>query len=193
MTRSIRIGLAVISIVLVMACGTDSSPSTGDTPPRPLRQFDGQGVAFDYPAAWSAAQFDVLSSFSGSIVYLSTAPLADPCDRGPNSIACVREAASALGPDGLLVEWSWHGFPGWTFDPTKGRRIDVGGRRATVEEGAASDSCAAIGGERELLVTIDDPLVDQNWTEVRACLRGPDLTASLSQIDAMLRTVRWRS
>ncbi len=191
MKRSVRVALSGASLVLVAACATTEPAPSGAVAPPALGHFDGQSVSFDYPGEWAAAQFDVVSSFSDSIVYLSTSALSDPCDRGPNSIACVREAASALGRNGLLLEWSSHGFPGWTFDPTKGRLVDVAGRRATVDESDPSDSCVTIGGERELVVTIDDPLAADNWTEVRACLRGPDLAGLRTQIDAMLHTVRW--
>jgi hypothetical protein len=83
-----------------------------------LRHFDGERLSF-YPSRWRGATFDVVSSFSNVIVYLSTSPLSDPCDRMANSIACVRSAVSGLDPDGILVEWSGSGFPGWTFDPPR--------------------------------------------------------------------------
>lgn len=182
----------LLPILLVVAGCTGSTPPDPSAPPGAVRHFVGQGVAFDYPAAWGSARFDVVSSFSFSIVYLSTAPLADPCDRGPNTIACVREAASALGPDGVLVEWSGHGFPGSTFDPTKGRRVAVGGRAATVEDLAADDGCQSIGGERLLVVTIDDQRADANWTEVRACLRGPAIADLEAEVGRMLASVAWQ-
>jgi len=42
------------------------------------------------------------------------------------------------------------------------------------------------------VVTIDDPVADQNWTEVRACLRGPNLAGLSARIGAMLESVRWQ-
>lgn len=163
-------------------------PATGA-----LHHYEGQLLSFDYPDAWSDATFVVMSSFSNVLVYLSTAPLSDPCDRTANSIACVRNAVSGLGPAGVLVEWSRQSFPGWTFDATKGRLTTVGGRTATMEPVDPSEgACRAIGGERELVVTIDDATADWNWTEMRACLRGPSLDDLEAQIEAMLATVTWK-
>ena len=191
MRRSVLAMVTPPLLVLTAACSLLPSFADSSAPPG-FRHFDGQGVAFDYPAEWTAAHFDVTTSFSSSIVYLSTSPLSDPCDRGPNSIQCGWAAASGLAPDGVLVEWSRNGFPGWTFDPTKGQPFNVSGRTATLEDVAAADSCKGIGGEREVVVTIDDPVPDQNWTELRACLRGPNLADLSAQLGAMLGTVRWQ-
>ena len=193
-SRSTRLVLSVLSSLALVACGTSPSAPPGATASTlGLDRFDGESLSFAYPDAWRAARFEVVSSFSHLLVYLSTAAMSDPCDRTPNSIACVRSAVSALGPDGILVEWSGHGFPGWTFDPTKGRPMLVDGRRATLEHVDPSGGhCQAIGGERELLVTIDDPTADMNWTEMRACLRGPSLDGLQAQVESMLASVTWR-
>jgi hypothetical protein len=188
-----RSALATVTLLLfVLTACSLLPPLAEESAPPALSHFDGQGVSFDYPAEWAAAHFDVTSNFSSSIVYLSTSPLSDPCDRAPNSIQCTWAAASGLAPDGLLVEWSRNGWPGWTFDPTKGQPINVSGRAATIEDLPAVEPCQSIGGERQLVVTIDDPVADQNWTEVRACLRGPNLAGLSAQIGAMLESVRWQ-
>ena len=187
------IACTLVSLAL-MACGTSpsSAPAATSSAP-PLRHYQGDELAFDYPAGWSDAKFAVMSSFSTVLVYLSTAPLSDPCDRTPNSIACIRNAVSALGQDGVLVEWSRQSFPGWRFDPTKGRLAMIAGKAATFEEVALTQGgCQAIGGERELVVTIDDVTPDMNWTEMRACLRGPSLDGLQAQVEEMLATVAWK-
>jgi hypothetical protein len=186
-----RTAVRILALVAVAGCSATPAPSGADGIPGPTRHFVAPEVSFDYPGSWREGHFDVVSSFSSSIVYLSTSPLADPCDRGANSIACIREAAAALDRDGVLVEWSHHGFPGWVFDPTKGQRVAVGGRPATVEDAAPTDLCGAIGGEREMTVTIDDPAAQSNWVEVRACLRGPDVEALRADIGRMLGSVAW--
>ena len=186
-----RTAVRILALVVIAGCSATPAPSGADGIPGPTRHLVAPEVSFDYPGSWREGHFDVVSSFSSSIVYLSTSRLADPCDRGANSIACVREATAALDPNGVLVEWSHHGFPGWTFDPTKGQRVAVAERAATVEEAAPSNPCRSIGGEREMTVTIDDPAADSNWVEVRACLRGPDLDPIRAQIGAMLASVAW--
>jgi len=191
--RGIATGCALASLAL-MACGTSPSSLPTATSSAPsLRHYEADELSFDHPAGWSDATFVVLSSFSTVLVYLSTAPLSDPCDRTPNSIACIRNAVSALGQNGVLVEWSRQSFPGWRFDPTVGRLTTIGGRAATVQEVALTQGgCQAIGGERELVVTIDDATADMNWTEMRACLRGPAIDGLQAQIGEMLATVRWK-
>ncbi len=179
----------MLASVALVACGGSASPSPS-TPS--FRHFDGEVLSFDYPGAWGNATFEVTSSFTTVLVYLSTAPMSDPCDRTSNSIACVRTVVSELAPDGVLVEWLRDSFPGWTFDSTKGHLITAGGRRATLEQvDPIEEACQSIGGERELVATIDDPTPDWNWTEMRACLRGPSLDRLQAQIQAMLTTITW--
>jgi hypothetical protein len=193
--RSVRLASGcIITALVLLACGANPPTPVAPTPSPPaFRHFDGEDLSFDYPGSWNAGVFPVVSSFSSAIVYLSTAPLADPCDRTANSVACVRNAVSGLGPDGVLVEWSHRAFPGWAFDPTKGRPLRVGDRRATLERiDGSSPRCQGIGSERELVVTIDDPTPDQNWTEAHACLRGPSLDGLQAQVEAMLATVTWK-
>lgn len=188
--RSARfVAAGVLASIALVACTGSASPSPSRPP---FRHFDGEVLSFDYPGTWESATFDVMSSFSTVLVYLSTAPMSDPCDRASNSIACVRAAVAELGPDGVLVEWSRNSFPGWTFDPSKGQLMTVGGRRATLEQvDQIEEACQSVGGERELVATIDDPTPDWNWTEMRACLRGPSLDGLQGQIQGMLTTVTW--
>jgi hypothetical protein len=183
-----------LASILLAACGSGPSPVPAATSAVPATaHFAGEVLAFEYPGAWGDATFDVESSFSSVLVFLSTAPLSDPCDRTANSFACIRNPVTALGPDGVLVEWSRQAFPGWTFDQTRGRLTTVGGRQATLEQSVPSEGpCQEIGGERELVVTIDDDTPDMNWTGMRACLRGPSLDQLQAQVEAMLASVRWR-
>lgn len=128
-------GCILTSLVLVDCGANPTTPSATTPPPPAFRHFDSEELSFDYPGTWNAGRFSVVSSFSSVIVYLSTAPLVDPCDRTADGIACVRNAVSGLGPDGVFVEWSHQSFPGWTFDPTKGRPTRVGGRLTALGAG----------------------------------------------------------
>jgi hypothetical protein len=153
--------------------------------------YDDITLSFDYPAAWRAASFPVVSSFSNDLVYLSTSPLSDPCDRTANSVACVRLAARSLGSNGLLVTWRASGFPNWSFDPNAGQALSVDGRRATLAEFDAAADCRAIGGVRELQAIVPRP-TESNWMEMDACLAGPDPSMATTEIEAMLSTVHWK-
>jgi hypothetical protein len=78
------------------------------------------------------------------------------------------------------------------MDCSSNGRATAGRAGPSIEDLPAVDPCQSIGGERQLVVTIDDPVADQNWTEVRACLRGPNLAGLSAQIGAMLESVRWQ-
>lgn len=154
-------------------------------------RFEDEVLAFGYPASWHAASYDVVSSFSTDLVYLSTAAMSDPCDRTPSSVDCVRLAASALGTNGVLVTWSIHGFPGWSFAPGQGSPLTVGQHQASMAAGAPTESCQGIGGVKEIIVTIPRS-APWNWAELHACLAGPDPSLAQAQVEAMLKSVVWK-
>lgn len=196
---------AALSVIVLMALGCSVAPTPTPSPTASTDQvaeaascgekatchYEDITLAFDYPATWRSATFLVVSSFSSDLVYLSTAALSDPCDRTANMTACVRLAATALESNGLLISWRARAWIGWTFDPTKGRALAVGGRQATLEVSALSDACRGIGGVREVVVTIPRPAAG-NWMEMDACLAGPDPALAEAQVEAMLSTVRWK-
>jgi hypothetical protein len=189
--------LAVVSALFLMAaCGGNApggspSESLPATCGRATCQFEDENLAFEYPASWHAATYMVVSSFSNDLVYLSTAPLSDPCDRTASGVACVRLAATSLGTNGVLVTWTVWGRPGWTFDPGQGSQLSVGQRQATLVAQTPSESCTAIGGVREIIVTIASSVPD-NWTQLDACLAGPDPSVAQGQVEGMLKTVHWK-
>jgi hypothetical protein len=173
----------LLILIAIVLCGC-SSPAS--------RHWDGLEVGFDYPGSWHAAHFDVVSSFSSVLVYLSTEQPSDPCDRTANSIACTRTAVTQLGSNGALLAWTHWGLLGRTFDPMRGRALTVGGRTATLEQSDASGSCLEIGGARQILVTVPIPDVIDNWIEVEACLAGPDPGPAQAQVETMLSSVVWK-
>jgi hypothetical protein len=176
------------------ATSTTGAPAPLTPPPvAGTSRFTGYGITLDYPSAWNRSSFEVVSSFFRQFLFLSTATLADPCDRTPSSVSCTRQAVAGLGPDGILVIWSSDGFPGWSFDATAGSANPVGGRTATLTASPADDACRAIGGEELMVATIPIPDVRWDWHEMRACLRGPDLASLRSEVRAMLGSVRWTS
>ncbi len=192
--RSIAIALALAGSLA--GCGPAPTPTPPPAPPpcggNPTCHFDRRGVAFDYPAFWNAASFRVLTSFTDDLVSLSTAQLVEPCRQLPNGSVCSWYPVESLDFGGLLVTWRARFNPAWTFDPTRGRQLIVGGRRATLEDKAPNEGCAGIGGARQVIVTIPDP-EPLNWMEVDACLAGPDSSLAESAVKTMLATVVWKN
>lgn len=184
----LRVQYAATCAAVLLACGTavEPTPSTQAT-----WHFAQPGaMSFDYPANWQAAQFEVLSSFSSLIVYLSSEQLHDPCQRTPNSISC-SSPIGALPANGILVDWSRRSWIGWDFATVAGVPRVIGGRAAKVSHGVADEGCRAMGGEAEVIATIPDIPANLNWTEMRACLRGPALAEMQEQVEAMLASVVW--
>jgi hypothetical protein len=198
-----RNAVILVTVLLVAACDSSAATTSHSASPsaspsasssancgRDTCHFDDDILAFDYPASWHQATYNVISSFSNDLVYLSTAPLSDPCDRTPSSVSCVRLAATSLGTNGVLATWTAWGWPEWTFDPNKGSSFSVGQRQATLMTQTPDESCVGIGGVREIVVVVPRSAPD-NWMQLDACLAGPDPSSAQGQVEAMLTTVRW--
>lgn len=185
--RGYFVAVVLAQALFVSACGADDLPIASTATPS---HFQGAGVSFDYPSTWNAATFEVNSSFSNLIVYLSTEQLADPCQRAPNSITC-RSPIGGLSNSGLLVDWEQRSFPSFDFATVAGAPTAIGGRAAKVSAGPADEGCRAVGGESEVVATIPRPNAPLNWTDMRACLRGPALAELRGQVEAMLASVVW--
>lgn len=149
-------------------------------------------LTFEYPDQWHAASFEHPSSVSTVMTYLSTEPISNPCVRSGSAILC-HSPVDELSEGGVLITWWRWGLhranPG--PDPEAGELIHVGGRSATIKTAAESPLCFDIGAERYVLVQIPDPTLNGTWTRMDVCLRGPDLTAPMAQIDATLASVEW--
>jgi hypothetical protein len=184
-------------IALLAGSVTGCFGATPTEPPPPSNiachgatcHYDDISFSFDYPASWHAAEYEVVSSFSSDLVSLSTSAMT--CDRRPPEIACLRLVTGHLDAGGLLITWRARGWPNWSFDPSAGASISVGGRSGTRAEYAATEDCQTIGGATSILLTIPDPTPD-NWMEMDACLAGPDPGPATAQMQTMLSTVRWK-
>ena len=128
--------VTLLFVLAIAACTAPTATSTagaGSNQEREPGHFADGEVAFNFPATWHAAESDLVTSFIIVQVYLSTAPLTDPCVRTPNSRSCAWSAVSKIEADGVFVIWYHNGSPTWTFDPTRGEPLTVGGLRATLE------------------------------------------------------------
>jgi hypothetical protein len=149
------------------------------------------GLTFSYPGDWHAATWtDDVSENSFMIVALSTTVQQDPCDTsltlGGGALKSICQLpVVALPPGRMLVTWTEHGLRNW-HKPSM--TTLVSGRPAS-ETHAMGSWCKQVGGTETITVVIPRSLVD-NWYQMDACLRGPDLTGAEAQVTAMLNSVR---
>lgn len=138
-----------------------------------------------YPSGWQVARYDVPNSFYQAIAFLGPQPMPDPCIRSGSSGTCSNWPPVQLPPNGIVVGLWSDSTPGWSFDPTVGQSVSIGGHTATLEVRAPDDGCKAVGGDEEVVVMI--PMtVKWNWWELDACLRGPDHTFGEGLVREML-------
>lgn len=195
MTRRLAAILVPIGLMVLTGCTSTSPPdvrgsaSASEALPasQPLATYQSTPMTFQYPDDWSPAHFDVVSSFSSSIVYLSNQPTKDPCVRRSSSITCERWALDALKAGGVILEWTSNGFPGWSFARQPGRVVKVDGRNAKVS--TRRDVCGGIGADRWISVIVSRHPAD-NWYELDGCFKDPGAKTALAQVLTMLPSVR---
>jgi hypothetical protein len=146
------------------------------------------GIRFEYPSCWRTAHYNDPSTMSQSMVYVSSGPTLDPCTRqgASGELRCATPIA-LLGPDGVLVEWSEGGFPGWTLGSQGGIPLQVGGLPAR-EVVNRPGSCSDIGADATVDIEVGRS-VRYNFYGAVACLRGPDLPALQAEIDRVVLSV----
>jgi hypothetical protein len=157
--------------------------------PSDKRPFTGEGVSFAYPSAWQARRYEVTSSFSSVIVYLSPQAMHPPCvthhGTANTTITCM-QPVSRLDRDSILARWSTNGWPGWSFKRAPGTPLRVGGRRAKVQITRGS---YGIGAEEMMSVVVEKPGIPDNWYELDAYISGPDTSRHEQQVRQLVRTV----
>ncbi|MFL6239697.1 MAG: hypothetical protein ACJ735_09455 [Actinomycetes bacterium] len=162
---------------------TSRPPQRATQPVGPLRTFAAHGLRFRYPARWRAQHYDETSSFTTSIVYLSTQQLHNPCRTSRNgsgtTIAC-GEPLRRLGPGDVLVQW--YGFSAPATKPVRAN-TRVAGRPARRE----SSSCVELRGDSGLEVAVDDG--DHSLIIMSACWASSSAHDVPGEIEHMLRTV----
>jgi hypothetical protein len=163
----------VLAAIMVLTAGW----TTGE----PVLRYSNELIAFSHPRSWDPYDFPPVFHWR-PIVYLSTQPLHDPCQRNPESTRCAWPV-DRLGPRGVLASW-WVGYrtPGFKFSRLPGTRIVVGGRTAKLIS-ARPGICRQIGGEETITVRVSKPGLD-----FQACLRGPGLRSKERQVRALLGT-----
>jgi hypothetical protein len=168
------------------------SPSDAQLASLPTKRFAAPDLSFRYPAAWRAATWTDVSSFSAMIVALSTTPQHNPCTvtvRRNATTATCGEPVAALPPGAILVTWTESGFPDWR---PPAPNTTVGGHPARQARAMAS-WCAGLDGTRTVTVVIPLGATAGNWVEMDACLRAPGVAQHEAQLAAMLRSAWIRS
>ncbi len=131
------------------------------------------------------AHFNLLSTFSTSLVYLSNQPMA--CGQPASSHSCDSWPVRALDPGGIVLRWSANGFPGWTLAQASGRAVTVDGRAAKIS--THRTVCPrSLGADHQISVVISRKTVN-NWYELDGCFRDPGATTALAEVRALLDTV----
>jgi hypothetical protein len=166
-----------------------SEPPALSKPPAMTASFIAMGLSFRYPATWQRQSWSGdVASFATPIVSLSSGPLRNPCtvttSLGARTVTCAYPVGH-LPPGGVLVSWDAVGFP-TTHLPTP--NTTIGGRPAVETTATGGAWCASLGGTETITVMIPRPMPD-NWYQLDACLRGPDLAQQEAQVSAMLDTV----
>lgn len=185
----------------VSGCDQATLASLGQFPPpnASLRterwpSFERNGLAFRYPATWRRYTWQFASSFSYAVVYLSTATEHDPCKTTVSakgtSVTC-GSPLSHLDRSGLLVTWFDHGFPTTKFKDFPGAHTRIDGHPARIEIGAAMRQCTRLGGETSITAYIRDSKSASSWTELDACLRGPNLATNQQRVEDLLATTHF--
>jgi hypothetical protein len=186
---------------------------------RPSR-FAGYGLSFSYPRGWyslASRQVSLGVGVTGTLVFEGTAPLRDSC---PVSVSegivsggfpCGQPPVAMLSPGGLLVSWTTN-IGETTLTAMPGASETVAGRPARVFSGSArpasgtgapfrsveaydqpagprnGPSCSQIGGDQMVEATIS--LGPGSVDEMIACIRAPRIGQSLTEVLAMLKSLR---
>jgi hypothetical protein len=181
--------LAALAAVAV-AAGLAAAWATASTRTTSASTAFGNGfVTFRYPTSWSATVWKEHVLHFDPMVYLSTERAQhDPCTSNGFDTVCGWPVAR-LSPNGLIVKWENRGYPGTNVGTFPGRTTLVGGRAARVSV-TKPGTCRRLGADETISVSIARPL-QGNWTQVDACLRGPNLSTLERQVHALLDTAHF--
>lgn len=161
-------------------------PLATTAPGSALARFSEAGLVFDYPASWHVYRYEMVTSFSTLLVYLATGPVRNPCTttvKGENTSRTCKVESLDLGPDALVMRIEQWGAPGFNIletDPGDGVRTTVAGLPAIKTD---------LGNRVEWKLTMPGSV--DNWYEIHAAMRGPDLDPLRAQVEALVASLRY--
>ena len=105
------------------------------------------GFTASHPAAWRSYPLEAMGSLEGTIGFLSTDIVRDPCTHTASSISC-GEAVERLSPTGVLIRWGDVGSPSIrSISAFPGEGITVGAPRRVLSPRNRRQVPAWAGGE----------------------------------------------
>ncbi len=179
----------VVSGVLGSSCGAAANaPASGQ---KSLVAYSNDFLTFRHPADWRPYAFHLTGVLHfDPMLYVSTQPATNPCRTQAGATTC-GWPVQKLAAGGVLIVWENRGYPGWSLQTVPGKSVTVDGRAAK-RVVSRPGRCGAIGADETVDVQIARAL-PSNWTEFTACLRGPNLSASEQQVDALLQSTRFHA
>jgi hypothetical protein len=196
----------IVCATLLLVTGCTASSSSTRSKPQPLlpssapsqaplaellvkTSYGNWGFAA-HPASWRSYPFEAMGSLGGTIGFLSTDIVRDPCTHTASSISC-GEAVKRLSPTGVLIRWGNVGSMSIRSISTfPGEAITVGGSEARLEPTRpATGACLGRGGALQVEGTVLRPSAADNFLQMDACF-GPDANVTAgANAEAMFRSL----
>ncbi len=184
-------GLGLLLLGIVLAACTAVHPPTGTAPatpagpsssptsaPSPTTATVGS-MAFLVPPGWHVVRPRSWVAPTGPALFLSNAPIDDPCPTSFRGTACL-EPLAQLPPDGILVMFTSAAAAALSVSAPSLAWFAPGSPVPIAVGTSSPDSpCTAMGGEVEAQTILRD-------FEVTACLRGPGLAAGEAMVQALI-------
>jgi hypothetical protein len=182
----LRERLTPFGLLAVLVLGTGLGIGLGlSEAPSGVTQYTSTSLQFSYPSTWYERSYTVESSFADFLAFLSNQTMHNPCRTLGDSETVCREPIRKLDANGVLVYWLLGGELGFRFSKQPGRHQVIGGLPSKVDT-AFPGACSSIGAD-ETITALASRGRD-NYYELQACIRGPNLRYSTAQVMALLRS-----
>jgi len=144
--------------------------------------FTAGRLSFRFDRSWSLSTWQVVSTASTSIAYLTAQPTHDPCvttkiEQGEEVSCSSRVTSLTLG--GILISWYYYGLPNTALHFSPGRAVTIAGQPARLASGPPDPTCTRIGGYRSVDATVQPAMANgsPSLLHMDACLTSPVQTA----------------
>jgi hypothetical protein len=148
-------------------------------------------ISLRRPAAWKPYVFRSSYHYSYPIVYLSTAPLHDPCVKTAAAVTCGL-TIRRLPPSGVWIHIAKNWGPRTgedVMEQLRGRLLDLDGHRAKLT--ADTTLCDEMAGDSADGFSLAIEWDKSNYFNVDVCLRGAHRDANERDVWAMLNSLEF--